>query len=134
MTQAMITEEPDKSVDMLKKHTISWFIHHKKKDPAQLFYLYLVESTSGHFQHEYAHILSNAMPCYTEIFWQLTNQLSDGVSQAIPLPVLKTRRIFGMIIYWLFHHYNGQESGIPEKEDALDIFTGILKNHVLKLW
>lgn len=134
MYQAIIYQELDGTLDVLEKETVAWFAENQHQEPAALFYRYIEHSRSGCFKQHYARVLDGSMECLTGVLPQITNRLAPGVAEALCAPVLKIRRIFSMIIYWLIQYHSGHSRDLPEREDMLDIFANILQSNTLKIW
>lgn len=102
--------------------THRWFQARRHVALQLLFYDYFIEAQRGCFKQHFAILLANTdadLP-------PLSSSLTTAVGEALAIPAVNTRKVIGLIIYWLSQSHNNRQRDLPCKADFLDIVQSIM--------
>jgi len=102
--------------------THRWFLARQHVSLQLLFYDYYTRAQRGYFKQHFAALLANTdadLP-------PLSSSLTAAIGEALAIPAVKTRKVLGLIIYWLSQSHNDRPWNLPCKADFLDIVQSIM--------
>lgn len=102
--------------------TQRWFLARQHVSLQLLFYEYYTEAQRGCFKSHFAALLANTdadLP-------PLSSSLTAAVGKALAVPAVNTRKVLGLIIYWLNQSHNDRAGDLPSKADFLDIVQSLM--------
>ncbi|WP_133159236.1 hypothetical protein [Superficieibacter electus] len=108
-----------------------WFKENQHTRLSLRLVMYFNESQSGTLKRHYACILDESMECLISVLPLLANRLATRVSEVVEVPQLKIRPILSMIVYWLIQAHTGNTNELPNRDEMLDILSGILTNQFM---
>lgn len=102
--------------------TRRWFLARQHLSLQRLFYEYYTEAQRGCFKAHFAALMANTdadLP-------SLSSSLTAAVGEALVVPAMNTRKVLGLIIYWLNQSHNNRARDLPSKADFLDIVQSLM--------
>jgi|GEM_PF-2645296 len=109
------------------EETREWFQDRKDKSLPEVFFEYFIEARRGDFRYYFYSQLQESVDSLNKGLY-LSNNLSLAIHNIINVPLIKLRRIFGLIVYWLSA---ATDINTPSKSDFFDIVNGILGDEFL---
>ena len=99
-----------------------WFLARRHVSLQQLFYDYFTEAQRGCFKQHFSVLLANTDAELSP----LSSSLTAAVGDALTVPAVNTRKVLGLIVYWLSQSHNDSARDLPSKADFLDIVQSIM--------